>query len=129
MIDGNDECRFGCIMREEKSPLRFTVEDVVHSPCGIAHFPKSDCVFLKEWVERGYNVQRWTAMPRGGHFAAAEQPELLAADVRAFSNRYGVKSGDTPRFNWCSQGNTLIQRVLTKSGWVLTNGVMFTNPS
>ena len=38
----------------------------------------------REWVERGYNVQRWTEMPRGGHFAAAEQPELLAKDMRAF---------------------------------------------
>ncbi|CAN1600667.1 protein of unknown function [Pseudomonas mediterranea] len=29
-------------------------------------------------------VERWTTMPRGGHFAALEQPELLAADIRAF---------------------------------------------
>jgi hypothetical protein len=27
---------------------------------------------------------RWTEMPRGGHFAAMEQPELLVEDVRAF---------------------------------------------
>jgi pimeloyl-ACP methyl ester carboxylesterase len=46
-----------------------------------------DCFMMfppREWVERGYNVQRWTEMPRGGHFAAAEQPELLAEDIRAF---------------------------------------------
>ena len=35
-------------------------------------------------LERGYNVRRWTAMPRGGHFAALEEPGLLAEDVRAF---------------------------------------------
>jgi len=29
-------------------------------------------------------VRHWTEMPRGGHFAAMEQPELLAADIRAF---------------------------------------------
>jgi hypothetical protein len=29
-------------------------------------------------------VRRWTAMPRGGHFAAMEEPELLAADIREF---------------------------------------------
>jgi len=67
-----------------ESPLRFTAEDFVHSPCGIAHFPKEIMFPPREWVERGYNVQRWTEMPVGGHFAAAEQPELLAEDIRAF---------------------------------------------
>jgi pimeloyl-ACP methyl ester carboxylesterase len=67
-----------------KSPLRFTAEDFVHPPCGIAFFPKEIVFPPREWIERGYNVQRWTEMPRGGHFAAAEQPELLAADIRAF---------------------------------------------
>jgi len=30
------------------------------------------------------NIQRWTTADRGGHFAALEQPEVLAADIRAF---------------------------------------------
>ncbi len=30
------------------------------------------------------NIRRWTVMPKGGHFAAMEQPEALAEDVRAF---------------------------------------------
>jgi len=38
----------------------------------------------REYAERYFNVQRWTEMPRGGHFAALEEPELLAADLRAF---------------------------------------------
>ena len=38
----------------------------------------------REWAERLYNVQRWTPMPGGGHFAPAEEPELLAADIAAF---------------------------------------------
>ena len=38
----------------------------------------------RELLERLYRVERWTEMPRGGHFAAAEEPELLAADIRAF---------------------------------------------
>ncbi|EST10895.1 epoxide hydrolase family protein [Sporolactobacillus laevolacticus] len=38
----------------------------------------------REWVERTYNVQRWTELPRGGHFAAFEEPELLAREIRAF---------------------------------------------
>jgi pimeloyl-ACP methyl ester carboxylesterase len=40
------------------------------------------------WIERGYNVEQWTEMPRGGHFAAAEEPELLAKDIRAFFRRF-----------------------------------------
>jgi len=67
-----------------KAPLRFASEDFVHAPCAIAHFPREIPFPPQEWVERGYNVQRWTKMPRGGHFAAAEQPDLLAADIRAF---------------------------------------------
>ena len=31
-----------------------------------------------------YNIVRWTDMPRGGHFAALEQPDLLVDDVRSF---------------------------------------------
>ena len=37
----------------------------------------------REWADRFFNVQRWTEMPRGGHFAAAEEPELLAGEIRA----------------------------------------------
>ena len=66
------------------APLRFSADDFVHVPCGMALFPKEILFPPREWVERGYNVQRWTEMPRGGHFAAAEQPELLAEEIRAF---------------------------------------------
>lgn len=38
----------------------------------------------REWAARLYNVQRWTAMPRGGHFAATEEPELVAQDIATF---------------------------------------------
>jgi pimeloyl-ACP methyl ester carboxylesterase len=67
-----------------KAPLRFASGDFVRPPCGLARFPKEIICPPREWVERGYNIQRWTDMPRGGHFAAAEQPEMLAADIRAF---------------------------------------------
>jgi pimeloyl-ACP methyl ester carboxylesterase len=39
-------------------------------------------------VERVFNVVQWTDMPRGGHFAAMEEPELLAADIRRFFRRF-----------------------------------------
>ena len=38
----------------------------------------------REWVERLYDVRRYTRMPRGGHFAAAEAPQLVADDLRSF---------------------------------------------
>ena len=38
----------------------------------------------REWAERTFNMQRFTRMPRGGHFAALEAPEILADDIRAF---------------------------------------------
>ena len=38
----------------------------------------------REWAERLYDVRRFTSMPRGGHFAAAEEPELLAREIAAF---------------------------------------------
>lgn len=56
-------------------------------PAGIANFDHnfvSEGEPPREWAERLYDVRRWTAMPRGGHFAAAEEPELLARDIAAF---------------------------------------------
>jgi hypothetical protein len=37
----------------------------------------------REWAERFFNVRRWTEMPRGGHFAAMEGPELFVQDLRS----------------------------------------------
>jgi pimeloyl-ACP methyl ester carboxylesterase len=54
---------------------------------GIANFHHnrvSEGVLPREWAERLYNVERFTDMPRGGHFAAAEAPDLLAAEITAF---------------------------------------------
>jgi pimeloyl-ACP methyl ester carboxylesterase len=53
-------------------------------PAGFAMFPKDLSSPPRKWAERFFNVQRWTEMPRGGHFAAWEQPELLVNDIREF---------------------------------------------
>ena len=55
-------------------------------PTGVAVFPGEYLVgqVPREWAERSYNVTHWTQMPRGGHFAAWEEPELLAEDIKAF---------------------------------------------
>lgn len=52
-------------------------------PVGLALFPK-DAPAPREMAERFFDVQRWTEMPQGGHFAALEEPELFVEDVRAF---------------------------------------------
>ncbi len=58
----------------------------VEVPTACALFPAELLAWPpRSYVERIYNVQRWTEMPRGGHFAALEQPELLIEDVRAFA--------------------------------------------
>jgi pimeloyl-ACP methyl ester carboxylesterase len=68
-------------------------EDFVNVPTGIANFTRSFAFEgdpPREWAERLYNVQRWTPMPSGGHFAPAEEPELLARDIAAF---FGFTAG------------------------------------
>jgi len=55
-------------------------------PTGVARFPKEIICMPRTWVERRYNVVRWTDMPRGGHFAALEQPKLFSDEVRSFVN-------------------------------------------
>jgi microsomal epoxide hydrolase len=59
----------------------------IEIPTAIALFPKE----MSEWpprsyVERIYNVKHWTIMPKGGHFAALEQPDLLINDIREFAS-------------------------------------------
>ena len=57
----------------------------VDVPTGYAAFPKEIVRPPRSIAERLYtNIQRWTDMPRGGHFAALEQPDALAHDIRAF---------------------------------------------
>lgn len=67
-----------------RHPFHLTAGQRIHPPCAIAHFPREIPLPPRQYVERGYNVTRWTEMPRGGHFAALEEPDLLANDVRSF---------------------------------------------
>ena len=63
---------------KERAPERVDV------PTGVARYPKEIIRFPRPWVERRYNVTYWADMPRGGHFAAMEQPELFVDDLRSF---------------------------------------------
>jgi pimeloyl-ACP methyl ester carboxylesterase len=47
-------------------------------------FPRDLVNAPRDFVNKFFNVQQWTEMPKGGHFAAMEQPELLAEDIRKF---------------------------------------------
>ena len=64
-----------------------------HAPMGFALFPKEINMPPRAWVQRnmGDIMIHWTEMPRGGHFAALENPQLLADEVRLFFRK--VKAG------------------------------------
>jgi pimeloyl-ACP methyl ester carboxylesterase len=53
-------------------------------PTGFASFPKDLLPPPREWAARFFDIHRWTEMPRGGHFAALEEPQLLASELREF---------------------------------------------
>lgn len=56
------------------------------TPTAFANFPGEPLYTAppRSWAERAYNITRWTEMPRGGHFAAMEEPDLFVDDVRAW---------------------------------------------
>ena len=63
---------------------RISDEDRVRVPTGHAAFPREITRPPRSLAEARYDIHRWTVMERGGHFAALEQPEALAADILAF---------------------------------------------
>jgi microsomal epoxide hydrolase len=56
----------------------------VKVPTACAIFPKEIVKPPRKWVDRLYDVRRWTRFAAGGHFAAMEEPAALVEDVRAF---------------------------------------------
>lgn len=56
----------------------------VELPTGVASFPKEVLPAPRHWCEPAYHITHWSDMPRGGHFAALEQPELFVEDIRTF---------------------------------------------
>jgi pimeloyl-ACP methyl ester carboxylesterase len=66
--------------RHQDGPI---IPERVEVPTAVANFPVELYQPPRAWVERQYNLVHWTAMPRGGHFAALEEPDLFIADVRA----------------------------------------------
>ncbi|MBN9362409.1 MULTISPECIES: epoxide hydrolase family protein [unclassified Devosia] len=63
------------------------------TPTGVAVFPW-DFRSVRSFAERANNIVHWTEMPRGGHFAATDAPDLLIDDIRAF---FGGLTPGAPR--------------------------------
>ncbi|MFL0252883.1 epoxide hydrolase family protein [Clostridium neuense] len=64
----------------------------IEVPTGMALFPADILLPPKEWAERNLNIKRFTTMPRGGHFTAMEEPELLAEEIRTFFRPYRTRT-------------------------------------
>lgn len=66
------------------NPLIFNKSDYISVPVGYAKFPKEIPTPPKTYIEKGMNIIHWSEITKGGHFAALEQPELLAHDIKSF---------------------------------------------
>jgi len=69
-------------LESSKTLLRFAAGERLTTPCAIARFPLEAPFPPRSWIERVYDVTRWSEFPAGGHFAALEQPELFAEDLK-----------------------------------------------
>ena len=70
-----------------KVPLHFSKNDFIKVPVGIARFHKEEPFPPRRFIERGYNIQYWKDISPGGHFAAMEQPGLLADELVSFAEK------------------------------------------
>jgi pimeloyl-ACP methyl ester carboxylesterase len=60
------------------------IDGRIDVPAGYCEFPREILRPPRSAAERVFNIRRWSVMPRGGHFAALEQPVALANDMREF---------------------------------------------
>jgi hypothetical protein len=60
-------------------------EPLVPVPTGLGLFPGESFYVPRRSIERDANLVHWSPQPRGGHFAACEQPDLFVADLRRFA--------------------------------------------
>ena len=71
--------------REEGGRVMSPEGKRVEVPTACAVFPEELLMWSpRSYAERIYNITQWTEMPRGGHFAAMEEPVLLVDDIRTF---------------------------------------------
>jgi pimeloyl-ACP methyl ester carboxylesterase len=63
----------------------------LQAPTGVAVYPKEIVLAPRRMVEEHANLVHWSVMPRGGHFAPAEEPDLYVEDIRTFFR--GLRGG------------------------------------
>jgi pimeloyl-ACP methyl ester carboxylesterase len=62
----------------------FTARDIPKTPVAVTVFPGEIYQAPKSWAERNYhNLVYFNVVDKGGHFAAWEEPELFASEIRA----------------------------------------------
>jgi pimeloyl-ACP methyl ester carboxylesterase len=74
-------------MHEMAKPSSNTTGKRIEIPTAVAIFPRDIMPAPREFAERVFNIQRWTVMREGGHFAAMEKPQLLADDIIQFAKK------------------------------------------
>ena len=85
-FSGNVAATLRIYEENARQPIRFGSGERIRPPLAYARFPKEIISPPREWVERVFDVARWTEMSAGGHFASLEQPLALATDIhQAFS--------------------------------------------
>jgi epoxide hydrolase len=72
------------LYREQHLAFKNAAPTYVNVPSGVAAFPRDIGAFTPAKVATTSNLVHWTEMPRGGHFAALEQPDLFVDDVGKF---------------------------------------------
>jgi microsomal epoxide hydrolase len=75
----------------EEGGVVFKDGERCQTPTAFANFPGEPLYTPppRSWAERAYNIVRWSDMPRGGHFAAMEEPDLYVDEVRAWAKEHG----------------------------------------
>jgi pimeloyl-ACP methyl ester carboxylesterase len=84
-VTGTINSSFWLYYQMRHHPWRLGRGERIRVPTAVAAFPHEIFQPPQEWVARVCNLQRWTPMAGGGHFAALEEPEALVGDIRAFA--------------------------------------------
>jgi pimeloyl-ACP methyl ester carboxylesterase len=85
---GSSERMYFENFRAKNAPGGMKADQKSTVPAAYAVFPGGSSPQPREWAERRVNLKRYTVMPKGGHFAAMEEPELLVKDMREFFNGF-----------------------------------------
>lgn len=70
-----------------KNPLALQKGERIKGRTGLSVFPADISLPPQEWAQRTFDLQHYMRMPRGGHFSALEEPELLVEEIRSVFRR------------------------------------------